>query len=94
MNNREFLKNNPLELVVFESEIEQVRSILKQANRDFVLLHKEEKEDHISFGEQRYIFRINCPTTNFAMAYFHLGRQIHTILSKRKLGNEIKNNKN
>lgn len=93
MKNNEFLKEYLLEVVVFKDELKQVRSILKEANEHFVLLHKEKKDDSEAFGE-RYIFKVNCPTTNFAMAYFYLGRQMHTILSNRKLKDTLKNNKN
>ena len=93
MKNSKFLKDFLLELVVYTDELEQVRTILKEANEHFVLLHKEKKDGSEAFGE-RYIFEVNCPTTNFAMAYFYLGRQMHNIFSQRKLKDVLNNNKN
>lgn len=83
MKNSEFLKEFLLEIPVYESELKEVKEILKEANEHHVLRYNIEKEDGTCFEEQRYIFRIHCPTTGFAMAYYYFGRKMEAVICKR-----------
>lgn len=79
----EFLKMHQLEMAVYKDELKQVREILKELNRDYVLNHTEEKESKVFRNQQRYIFRVHCPTTNFAMAFLMLGVKMNPIYVQR-----------
>ncbi len=46
--------------------------VLKQANRDHVLIWEVEKGVRTTTG-QYWDFKIHCPVTGFANSYFHLG---------------------
>lgn len=89
MEPSEFLKAHSLEIAVFEGELEQVRGILKELNRDYVLSHTEEKDTYedSKFGV-RHIFRVHCPTTNFAMAFFWMGTKMNVIYRQRGEGSK------
>jgi hypothetical protein len=81
----EFLQVHKLEIAVFQDELKQVRAILKELNESYVLIHTEEKESKVFFRNmQRYIFKVHCPTTNFAMAFFWLGTKMHSVYIERK----------
>lgn len=94
MENKDFLKEHQLEIVVYQDELTQVRSILKEVNEHYVLIYTEEKEHGTFLGKHRYIFRVNCPRTNFATAYFYFGRKMDSVISKRKIFNIMDRNKN
>lgn len=64
-----FLKENPLVINVENSQLQDVRTILKELNDIFVLEWDEIK----STTKGGYEFRIICPSTSFANAYYHIG---------------------
>lgn len=79
------IEKYPLEFPVFESELESMRALIKEANTHYVFEWIEEKESHESAWGQRWIYRVSCPTTSFANAYWHLGLEFEKhIRSKRK----------
>ncbi len=72
MDNKQFIQNYPLELSLPTKESKAIRKIIALANESFVFDTREEKG--IKVGNlQYYNFYINCPTTQFANAYFHFG---------------------
>lgn len=79
----EFLKKHPLELAVYECELDEVRAILKELNESHILEHTEER-DTVMFNEQRYIFYVLCPTTSFAFAFLHLGIKMAKVYKERE----------
>jgi len=72
MDNKQFIKNYPLELSLLEKESEALREVIKEANESFVYDVVDKIGVETEHG-QYTDFYITCPTTTFAQAYFHFG---------------------
>lgn len=73
MDNKQFIKNYPLELSLPKKESEALRRVIKEANESFIYDVVETIGVKTKEEEQYYDFHIICPTTTFAQAYFHFG---------------------
>lgn len=84
MTNKQFLNHYGLELSLPTKEAVALRKILKQATESFAVEYTEKKS--IKVGNlQFYDFQIFCEKTNFANAYFHIGRlYAENVLPVRK----------
>lgn len=78
MNNKDFLEEFQVELIIPKSLCEPFENIIKKLNEHHVLLYDKRKCSPMYNKEDHYHFKIWCPTIYFAMAYFTLGGQFAT----------------
>lgn len=78
MDFKKGLEDFNLELIFYKEEIQKFREVLAEAQKSHVLACTEQEVD------KAVIFRVFCPTTSFALAYYILGCMVQKeIISKR-----------